>query len=255
MEASVCVAMVVQYTILLLHNYVRCVFTSSVLSAALAESTASSSSVATFRSDNDQVGAGSTYGAEAFKPAIPFPSPFPALFAVSLPAGTLVAVVLSTRCWSWNLCVVDGRIPTVRSAAGVSWAEINATVALSMRRSRQQARAIMANARKSSLAMLASSPTGGHDGRGGYANIATGLSLCDVCNRVACFPAVLCISCPSTADSWTMAPSPEKQAGKLLGLLAEGEFTTLMSYCTEIKLPGTPLHPSIRNIRLRTAPL
>lgn len=123
-------------------------FTSSGLSTALAESTASSSPVTTSRSDNDQVGAGSTYGAEAAKPAMPLPTPFPVRFAPSLPAGTLVAVVPSSRCWLRDFCMIDGTtIQAALSIADTSWAERNPTLALSTRWFRQQARGIMVNAR------------------------------------------------------------------------------------------------------------
>lgn len=107
-----------------------CVCTSSGLSAALAESAASSSLVATFSSDSDHVGAGSTYDAEEAKPAGPFPAPFPAPFALSLPAATLVAVVPSFLCWLRDLRVTT---QAVRSVTDASWAGNNLTVAVPTR--------------------------------------------------------------------------------------------------------------------------
>ena len=68
--------------------------------------------------------------------------------------------------------------------------------------------------------------------KGGRANVHAGLSAFrrhEPPPDLSWLLAPVCPS-PSTAVRWTMAPSPEKQAGKLLGLLAEGEPTVLMPY-------------------------
>lgn len=193
-----------------------CVCTSSGLSTALAESAASSSLVATFRSDNDQVGAGSTYGAEVAKPAIPFPSPFAAPFALSLPA-TLVAVVPSSRCWLRDLRVVTGTaMQAVRSVNGASWADNNLTVALSKRRRRQQARGIMVNARKAG-----SKCSSGRVRRRGPRGYITGLS--EFIQPPSYFLPSLAQSLPlsNTAGWWTWHLRRRIRLGSSLGCLQQ----------------------------------
>lgn len=223
-------------------------FTSSGLSAALAVSLASSSSVVTFRSDSDHVGAGSLYWAGAARSALLPPSapPWP-----SVPS-LLPAVVPSSRCrWFGDLlCVLDApTIESVRRVAGAFSAVVNPTLAFRTKWCRQA---------RGSMLMWAGSKDRQRQQdvwKGSGAGLTSPVfCLCHASVRFRTRTSVRCAenslnhaaSRPQAPGSRLqgvqaaldalspslvagMAPPPEKQAGKLLGLLAEGKSEWFLS--------------------------